>query len=236
MSKPTKAKKKAAQELKTGTYVYSAFKPRDEFQKKAVETILENPISFIYGVAGTGKTTVAVGCALRLLMTDAINSIVVTRPYVTAGEKLGYLPGNIEEKFDPFIMPIKMILEKLVGKATAGRYFASNKIIMMPLAFMRGMTFEKSFVIMDEAQNSTCEQMYLALTRLGKDSKLCITGDEFQTDIEKGSKNGLTDAINRLKDIPGIGHFEFPPESCQRHELVSKIDARYKINNKNIKN
>jgi phosphate starvation-inducible protein PhoH and related proteins len=230
MSKTSKAKKKAVQELKTGTYVYSAFKPRDEFQKKAVDVILNNPVSFIYGVAGTGKTTVAVGCALRLLMTDMIDTIVVTRPYVTAGEKLGYLPGNIEEKFDPFIMPIKMILEKLVGKSTAGRYFASNKIMMLPLAYMRGMTFEKSFVIMDESQNSTCEQMHLILTRLGKDSKLCITGDEFQTDIEKGSKNGLTDAINRLRGINGIGQFEFPPESCQRHALVSEIDSRYKIN------
>ena len=236
MSKTTKTKKKAIQEIKTGgTYTYSAFKPRDNFQKLAVDTVMNNPVSFIYGVAGTGKTTVAVGCALRLLLTDQITNIVVTRPYVTAGEKLGYLPGNIEEKFDPFIMPIKMILEKLVGKSTAGRYFASNKIMMLPLAYMRGLTFEKSFVIMDEAQNSTCEQMHLILTRLGKDSKLCITGDEFQTDIDKSHKNGLTDAIRRLGNIEGIGLFEFPPESCQRHALVAQIDTRYKDGVKNFR-
>jgi phosphate starvation-inducible PhoH-like protein len=93
---------------------------------------------------------------------------------------------------------------------------------------MRGMTFEKSFVIMDEAQNSSCEQMHLLLTRLGKDSKICIAGDEFQTDLEKSSKNGLTDALNRLKGVDGIGMFEFPPESCQRHALVAQIDSRYK--------
>lgn len=235
MSKNTKAKKKAAQELKTGTYVYSAFKPRDSFQQSAVDTVLGNPVSILYGVAGTGKTTVAVGCALRMLMAGEIDTIVVTRPYVTAGEKLGYLPGNIEEKFDPFVMPIKMILEKLVGKATAGRYFASNKVMILPLAYMRGMTFEKSFVIMDEAQNSSCEQMHLLLTRLGKNSKICIAGDEFQTDLEKSSKNGLTDALNRLKGVEGIGMFEFPPESCQRHALVAQIDSRYKTSSKSSK-
>ncbi len=217
MSKKARAKKRAVQELKTGQYTYSAFKPRDEFQKKAVDTIINNSVSFLYGVAGTGKTTVAVGVALRMLMAGEVDKIVVTRPYVTAGEKLGYLPGNIEEKFDPFVMPVKMILEKLVGKSTAGRYFASNSIVILPLAYMRGMTFEKSFVIMDEAQNSSSEQMHLLLTRMGKDSKICIAGDEFQTDLDKGQKSGLTDAINKLKDIEGIGMFEFPAESCQRH-------------------
>lgn len=229
MARQTKAKKKAVQDMKNGSFIYSAFQPRDEFQKQAVDIILKNPVSFIYGVAGTGKTTVAVGCAIRLLLTDQIETIVITRPYVTAGEKLGYLPGNIEEKFDPFLMPVKMILEKLIGKATTGRYFASNKIMVLPLAYMRGMTFEKSFVIMDEAQNSTCEQMHLALTRLGKNSKICIAGDEFQSDIDNDrSRNGLTDALMRLNNVNGIGLFEFPPESCQRHALVSEIDSKYK--------
>ena len=235
MSRLAKSKKKAVQEIRTGSYVHSTFKPRDDYQKLAVDTILKNPVSFIYGVAGTGKTTVAAGVAIRLLLAEEISPIVITRPYVTAGEKLGYLPGNIEEKFDPFITPIKMILEKLIGKSTAGRYFASNKIMVLPLAYMRGMTFEKSFVIMDESQNSTCEQMHLILTRLGKDSRLCITGDEFQTDIDRGSKNGLTDALNRLKGIEGIGTFEFPPESCQRHALVAKIDSCYKASFKNLR-
>jgi phosphate starvation-inducible PhoH-like protein len=232
MSKKARSKKVAVQEFKTGQYTYSAFKPRDEFQKKSVDIILNNPISFIYGVAGTGKTTVAVGVGLRMLMAGEIEKIVITRPYVTAGEKLGYLPGNIEEKFDPFVMPVKMILEKLVGKSTAGRYFASNAIMILPLAYMRGMTFEKSFVIMDEAQNSSTEQMHLILTRIGKDSKICIAGDEFQTDLDRGQKSGLTDAVNKLKGIDGIGMFEFPPESCQRHPLVSIIDAKYKASSK----
>lgn len=228
MSRAAKSKKKAAQELKNNQYNYSAFKPRDDFQKKAVETILNNPVSLIYGVAGTGKTTVAMGVGLRLLMAGEVEKIVVTRPYVTAGEKLGFLPGNIEEKFDPFLMPVKMILEKLVGKSTAGRYLASDSIMVLPLAYMRGVTFEKSFVMMDEAQNSSVEQMHLILTRLGKDSKICIAGDEFQTDLEKGQKSGLSDAIARLNNIEGIGMFEFPPESCQRHSLVSVVDSKYK--------
>jgi phosphate starvation-inducible PhoH-like protein len=181
-------------------------------------------------VAGTGKTTVAVGCALRLMSAGEIEKIVITRPYVTAGEKLGYLPGTLEEKFDPFVTPVRMIADKLLGKATAGRYFASEKIMILPLAYMRGLTFEKSVVIVDEAQNSTTEQMHLVLTRLGHNSKIIIAGDEFQLDLEKG-KSGLSDAIKRLKNIENIGFFEFPPESCQRHHLVSVIDTKYKEDN-----
>jgi len=226
----SKVQKQVTKEISQGEYVHSAFKPRDEWQRKAVETILGNSVSFLYGVAGTGKTTVAVGCALRLMSAGEIEKIVITRPYVTAGEKLGYLPGTLEEKFDPFVTPVRMIADKLLGKATAGRYFASEKIMILPLAYMRGLTFEKSIVIVDEAQNSTPEQMHLVLTRLGHDSKIIIAGDEFQIDLEKG-KSGLSDAIRRLKDLEGIGFFEFPPESCQRHHLVSKIDSKYKQDN-----
>jgi phosphate starvation-inducible PhoH-like protein len=223
----SKGQKQLVKEISNGEYSHSAFKPRDEWQKKAVETIINNPVSFLYGVAGTGKTTVAVGCALRLLSAGEIDKIVITRPYVTAGEKLGYLPGTLEEKFDPFITPVRMIADKLLGKATSGRYFTSEKIMILPLAYMRGLTFERSIVIVDEAQNSTTEQMHLVLTRLGHNSKIVIAGDEFQLDLEKG-KSGLSDAIRRLNVMEGIGFFEFPPESCQRHHLVAKIDTKYK--------
>lgn len=226
----SKSQKQVSKEISQGEYVHSAFKPRDEWQRKAVDTILDNAVSFLYGVAGTGKTTVAVGCALRLMSAGDIDKIVITRPYVTAGEKLGYLPGTLEEKFDPFVTPVRMIADKLLGKATAGRYFASEKIMILPLAYMRGLTFEKSVVIVDEAQNSTPEQMHLVLTRLGHDSKIIIAGDEFQIDLDKG-KSGLSDAIRRLNGMDGIGFFEFPPESCQRHHLVSKIDSKYKEHN-----
>jgi phosphate starvation-inducible PhoH-like protein len=161
------------------------------------------------------------------LSAGEIDKIVITRPYVTAGEKLGYLPGTLEEKFDPFITPVRMIADKLLGKATSGRYFTSEKIMILPLAYMRGLTFERSIVIVDEAQNSTTEQMHLVLTRLGHNSKIVIAGDEFQLDLEKG-KSGLSDAIRRLNGMEGIGFFEFPPESCQRHHLVAKIDTKYK--------
>jgi phosphate starvation-inducible PhoH-like protein len=223
----SKGQKQLVKEISNGEYSHSAFRPRDEWQKKAVETIINNPVSFLYGVAGTGKTTVAVGCALRLLSAGEIDKIVITRPYVTAGEKLGYLPGTLEEKFDPFITPVRMIADKLLGKATSGRYFTSEKIMILPLAYMRGLTFERSIVIVDEAQNSTTEQMHLVLTRLGHNSKIVIAGDEFQLDLEKG-KSGLSDAIRRLNGMEGIGFFEFPPESCQRHHLVAKIDTKYK--------
>ena len=220
-------RKQVQEEGRSGPHI--AFKPLDEHQRNAVKLIDECPITMLYGMAGTGKTTVAAGMALRMLSEKRISKIVITRPYVSAGEKLGYLPGSLEQKFDPFVSPVRMIMEKILGKNTAGRMLASDLIVVLPLAFMRGVTFESTFMIMDEAQNSTPEQMHLFLTRLGKNSKAVIAGDEFQCDLEgRGVRNGLTDAIRRLKDIDGVGLFEFPPESCQRHGLVSQIDLRYK--------
>jgi phosphate starvation-inducible PhoH-like protein len=220
-------RKQVQEESKPGPHV--AFKPLDEHQKCAVKIIDNSPVTFLYGMAGTGKTTVAAGMALRLLSEKKVSKIIITRPYVSAGEKLGYLPGSLEQKFDPFVAPVRIIMEKILGKSTAGRMLASDHIQVLPLAFMRGVTFESTFMIMDEAQNSTPEQMHLFLTRLGKNSKAVIAGDEFQCDLDsRSSHNGLTDAIRRLKDIPGIGFFEFPPESCQRHSMVSQIDLRYK--------
>jgi phosphate starvation-inducible PhoH-like protein len=186
----------------------------------------------LYGMAGTGKTTIATGMALRMLSEKRISKIILTRPYVSAGERLGYLPGSLEQKFDPFVAPIRMIMEKILGKSTASRMMASDEIQILPLAFMRGVTFENTFMIMDEAQNSTPEQMHLFLTRLGKSSKAVVAGDEFQCDLDcRSSRNGLTDALRRLKSVDGISRFQFPPESCQRHGLVSKIDLKYKEKN-----
>lgn len=229
-----KSKRKAIQEeSRSGPHIN--FKPLDEYQKAAIKLIDENAVTMLYGMAGTGKTTVAAGMALRMLSEKRINKIVITRPYVAAGEKMGYLPGSLEQKFDPFVSPVRIIMEKILGKSTAGRMLASDHIEIMPLAFMRGVTFDSTFMIMDEAQNSSAEQMHLFLTRLGKYSKAVIAGDEFQCDLEsKASRNGLTDAIRRLKNIEGIGFFEFPPESCQRHGLVSQIDLRYKEPKKEI--
>jgi phosphate starvation-inducible PhoH-like protein len=220
-------RKQVQEEGRAGPHI--SFKPLDEHQKAAVKMIDDCAVTMLYGMAGTGKTTVAAGTALRMLSEKRISKIVITRPYVSAGEKLGYLPGSLEQKFDPFVSPVRMIMEKILGKSTAGRMLASDQIEILPLAFMRGVTFESTFMIMDEAQNSTPEQMHLFLTRLGKYSKAVIAGDEFQCDLDgRGVKNGLTDAIRRLKDISGVGLFEFPPESCQRHGLVSQIDLRYK--------
>jgi phosphate starvation-inducible PhoH-like protein len=223
-------KSKRKQQVEAGrSGPHIAFKPLDEHQRQAVKLIDECPVTFLYGMAGTGKTTVAAGMALRMLSEKRIEKIVITRPYVSAGEKLGYLPGSLEQKFDPFVSPVRMIMEKILGKSTAGRMMASDQVCILPLAFMRGVTFDSTFMIMDEAQNSTPEQMHLFLTRLGKSSKAVIAGDEFQCDLDyKSAKNGLSDAINRLSGVDGIGTFEFPPESCQRHGLVSQIDLRYK--------
>jgi len=223
-------RKQLVEDNRSGPHI--AFKPLDDHQKKAIKIIEDSAVTMLYGMAGTGKTTIATGMALRMLSEKRISKIVLTRPYVSAGERLGYLPGSLEQKFDPFVSPVRMIMEKILGKSTAGRMMASDQIEILPLAFMRGVTFENTFMIMDEAQNSTPEQMHLFLTRLGKSSKAVVAGDEFQCDLDcRSSRNGLTDALRRLKGLGGVGYFEFPPESCQRHGLVSQIDLKYKEKN-----
>jgi phosphate starvation-inducible PhoH-like protein len=226
MSKKNKKTSNASRN-ESGSGCYSFIIPKTEEQLNALKTIDSNTISFLYGVPGTGKTTLAVGYALKELVNHKISKIIITRPYVSAGENLGYLPGGLEEKFDPFFTPVRMCMEKILGKSQLNKYLNLGSILVLPVAYMRGVTFENCCVIMDEAQNSSIEQMHLVLTRVGKKCKLIITGDEFQTDI-RTKKNGLSDALNRLKSIDNIGFFELSAASCQRDQLVGLIDVKYK--------
>lgn len=202
------------------------FSPLDDSQKEALKVIRDNSVTFLHGAAGTGKTTLAAAYSLRSLFAGGTQKVVITRPYVCAGEQLGHLPGNLNEKFDPFFAPVKIIFEKFLAKTVLNRFFKNEQIIAYPVAFMRGVTFDDTIVILDEAQNCTKEQMHMVLTRLGHNSKIICTGDEFQSDIPEN--NGLEDALVRLRGVEGVGLYELPLTSCYRHEVVANIEEKYR--------
>ncbi len=206
---------------------------KNEGQKQALRSISQNKITFISGVAGSGKTHIAVGWGLQeMLMHDRFDKLILTRPVVEAGESLGFLPGSAEDKIAPYMMPIFDILSQYVSDETIRELIEAKKVIILPIAYMRGRTFRKSYVVMDEAQNCTTQQMHLLLTRMGEDSKIVVTGDTEQSDLcyqrIKGD-NGLQDAISRLKGIENIGFIELGYESCVRDPIINEIDAKYRI-------
>jgi len=199
-------------------------------QKKALKAISENQVTFVYGAPGSGKTHCAVGWGVQELLKGNFERLVFTRPYVEAGEKLGYLPGNFDHKFAPFVMPLYEVVSEYLGQDDLKNLIEDKKIIVYPLAYMRGITFKKSFVVADEVQNSTIQQMRMMLTRVGEGTKIVCTGDVEQSDL--GSKlNGLADAITRLQGINGLEFVELGYESCVRERIVSDIDQRYKDSN-----
>jgi len=202
--------------------------PKTEGQKKYYEAVLNNDIVFAAGPAGTGKTYQAVACAVSALKNNLIDKIVITRPVVEAGERLGFLPGDLKEKVDPYLTPLYDALYKMIEKDKL-KFFLDKKIIeIAPLAYMRGRTLHNSFMILDEAQNSTKMQMKMFLTRLGVTSKAIITGDITQTDLPKGEVSGLVDAINVLNKIKGIAFVELDEKDIVRHQLVKDIIQAYK--------
>jgi phosphate starvation-inducible PhoH-like protein len=223
----SKRSKKTVSNSSSPSGCYAFITPKTQEQADAFHTIEDNTISFLYGVPGTGKTTLAVGYALKELVSARISKVIITRPYVSAGENLGYLPGGLEEKFDPFFAPVRMCMEKILGKSQLNKFLNLGTILVLPVAYMRGVTFENCCVIMDEAQNSSIEQMHLVLTRVGHKCKLIVAGDEFQTDI-RTRRNGLSDAIDRLQGIKKLGFCELSSISCQRDPLVGEIDTKYK--------
>ncbi len=199
---------------------------KNEGQKRAIQTIKDHQISVLYGYAGTGKTHCAVGLGLQMLMQDKIEKLIFTRPYVEAGENLGFLPGTYNSKIAPFMFPVMEIASQFIGSEAVSAFIDKGNIRVMPLAYLRGVSFINSYVVLDESQNSTTSQMRMVLTRLGENSKLVITGDTEQSDLN--SKNGLVDCINKLKDIPEIGFCELGEECCVRSPLVAKIDKIYR--------
>lgn len=199
-------------------------------QKKALKAISENKITFIYGASGSGKTHCAVGWGIQELIKGNYDRVIFTRPYVEAGEKLGYLPGNSGDKFAPFTMPLYEVVSDYLSADDMKELMDEKKLMVYPLAYMRGITFKKSYVIADEVQNTSPQQMRMLLTRVGEGSKIVCTGDVEQSDI--GSKlNGLADAINRLQDIQDLSFVELDYASCVRDKIVADIDQRYKDGN-----
>jgi phosphate starvation-inducible protein PhoH and related proteins len=196
-------------------------------QLEYIETMLKYDISFCTGPAGTGKTYLAVAVAVSMLKKRQIRKIVLARPAVEAGERLGFLPGDLQAKVNPYLRPLFDSLEDMMDFAQMRRFLEMDIIEVIPLAFMRGRTLNEAAIICDEAQNTSPTQMLMFLTRMGRGSKVIITGDITQVDLEKGQMSGLVDATRRLKGIPGIGFVELGRGDIVRHKLVQSVVMAY---------
>ncbi|WP_291784576.1 PhoH family protein [Cecembia sp.] len=202
-------------------------KPKSANQRKLVEASLKNDLVFALGPAGTGKTYIAVALAVRALKNREVKRIIITRPAVEAGENLGFLPGDLQEKLDPYLRPIYDALSDMVPSEKLKFYQETRVIEIAPLAYMRGRTLHDAFVLLDEAQNTTGEQIKMFLTRMGPNSKVIITGDQTQVDLPKRQKSGLREALHVLKDVKGIGMVYLGGKDVIRHRLVKSIIEAY---------
>jgi phosphate starvation-inducible protein PhoH and related proteins len=199
-------------------------------QRKYIEALQSNDLTFGIGVAGTGKTYLAVAAAVQALFSKQVDRIVLTRPAVEAGEKLGYLPGDLQDKVDPYLRPLYDALFDLVDQEKVTKMLEKRIIEIAPLAFMRGRTLANSFIILDEAQNTTNEQMKMFLTRIGFGSRAVVTGDKTQIDLPRGQKSGIIQAENILQNIEGIEFCYFSDKDVVRHKLVQMIVRAYEEN------
>ena len=204
---------------------------RTPHQTQYIKAVLEHDVTFGVGPAGTGKTYLAVACAVDALERDAVQRIVLTRPAVEAGERLGFLPGDLAQKVDPYLRPLYDALYDLLGFDRTQKMFEKQAIEIAPLAYMRGRTLNHAFVILDEAQNTTPEQMKMFLTRIGFGSKAVVTGDVTQIDLQRSQKSGLIDAVQVLKDVRGIAFTHFTSADVVRHPLVARIVDAYEAVN-----
>ncbi len=202
-------------------------KPKTEGQREYIEAIKKNTVTIAIGPAGTGKTYLAVALAVKALKNKEVSKIVITRPAVEAGEKLGFLPGDLQEKVDPYLRPLNDALQDMLGQESYQRYQERGDIEVAPLAYMRGRTLDDSFIILDEAQNTTPEQMKMFVTRFGFSSKVVITGDITQTDLPAYTRSGLKEAIKVLDGIEGITVRYLTAKDVVRHPLVQKIIDAY---------
>ncbi len=205
----------------------ASVKPRGKNQQSYVRAIGRTDINFGIGPAGTGKTYLAVACAVEALLNDQVRRILLVRPAVEAGEKLGFLPGDLSQKINPYLRPLYDALYEMLGFETVNKYIERNIIEVAPLAFMRGRTLNNAFIILDEAQNTTSEQMKMFLTRIGFGSTAVITGDITQIDLPRGSQSGLTHLMKVLDSVDGIGFTYFQNRDVVRHPLVQRIVEAY---------
>lgn len=216
---------------KDGAIIYGIngkpIQARTPNQRKMVESFNENDLTFALGPAGTGKTYVAIALAVRALKNKEVRKIVLSRPAVEAGEKLGFLPGDMKDKIDPYLQPLYDALEDMIPTVKLKEYMESKVIQIAPLAFMRGRTLNDAVIVLDEAQNTTTQQIKMFLTRLGMNAKMVITGDVTQIDLPRATQSGLIHALRVLRDVPGIGVVEFGKKDIVRHPLVQRIVDAY---------
>lgn len=202
-------------------------KARTPNQQLLLKTFTENDLTFALGPAGTGKTYLAVAMAVRALKNREVRKIILSRPAVEAGEKLGFLPGDMKDKIDPYLQPLYDALEDMIPNAKLKEYMETKVIQIAPLAFMRGRTLNDAIVVLDEAQNTTTHQIKMFLTRLGMGSKMIVTGDVTQIDLPRTTASGLIQALKILRNVKGIGRVEFEKKDIVRHHLVQRIVEAY---------
>ena len=225
-------KGEAPKELKRdGVIIYGIngkpISARNANQQLMVESFAKNDLTFALGPAGTGKTYIAIALAVRALKNREVRKIILSRPAVEAGEKLGFLPGDMKDKIDPYLQPLYDALEDMIPSIKLKEYMESNVIQIAPLAFMRGRTLNDAVIVLDEAQNTTVHQIKMFLTRLGMNATMIITGDVTQIDLPRSVQSGLVQALKVLANVPGIGRVEFAKKDIVRHSLVQRIVEAY---------
>ncbi len=225
-------KGEAPKELKRdGVIIYGIngkpISARNANQQLMVDSFAKNDLTFALGPAGTGKTYIAIALAVRALKNREVRKIILSRPAVEAGEKLGFLPGDMKDKIDPYLQPLYDALEDMIPSLKLKEYMESNVIQIAPLAFMRGRTLNDAVIVLDEAQNTTVHQIKMFLTRLGMNAKMIITGDVTQIDLPRSVQSGLVHALRVLDGVPGIGRVEYAKKDIVRHSLVQRIVEAY---------
>lgn len=233
-------KGEAPKELKRdGVIIYGIngkpISARNANQQLMVESFAKNDLTFALGPAGTGKTYIAIALAVRALKNREVRKIILSRPAVEAGEKLGFLPGDMKDKIDPYLQPLYDALEDMIPSVKLKEYMESNVIQIAPLAFMRGRTLNDAVIVLDEAQNTTVHQIKMFLTRLGMNARMIITGDVTQIDLPRSVQSGLVQALKILDGVPGIGRIEYGKKDIVRHPLVQRIVEAYERHDAMVK-
>lgn len=212
--------------IQTGPTYRNRLKPRTDNQKEYIRTIAENTITFCQGLAGSGKTHIAIGMAIEYLLEEKISKIIITRPVLEAGEKIGYLPGTAEEKLHPYLLPILDEIHHFISLAQYASLKLNNKIEVVPLGLMRGRNFHNAFIVADECQNASYDQLKMLLTRIGQNSKMVLTGDIGQSDLTRHLQGGFIDLIHALDGIEGIGLSQLHSCDIVRNPIIAKILGR----------